>query len=300
MTADRATSVLARLLNRAKARSEDYNLVLNRFVLERLLFRLSVSAHANSFLLKGAMLFSLWYDAPHRPTRDADLLGFGPHDIDSLRAVFDEVCAIEVDDGVRFDVTAIKIAPIREDTAYGGLRLVVPALIGNARLSVQVDVGFGDAVTPGPEQVSYPPLLEDLGAPQLRAYPVYTVIAEKFEAMVQLGMLNTRMKDFFDLAMIARNTALDGATLAQGIQATFARRGTALPQTPPPALTIEFSAEPTKIKQWQAFLSKAKLEADELSDVVVLLNTLLWPPTQATATGQAFALRWTPDGLGWQ
>ena len=299
MSADRSASVLARLLNRAKARGEDYNLVLNRFVLERLLYRLSISAHAHSYLLKGAMLFSLWYDTPHRPTRDVDLLGFGPGDADSLRAVFAEVCAIKVDDGVRFDTASTKVAPIRNDNAYGGLRLVVPASIGNARLSVQVDVGFGDAVTPEPEHVAYPPLLEDLGAPHLRVYPVYTVIAEKFEAMVQLGMPNTRMKDFFDLAMIACNTELDGATLARAIQATFARRRTVLPVTPPVALTTAFSAEPVKVRQWQAFLSKARLKTDSLSDVVALMYALLWPPTQAAGTGEAFALRWAPQRRDW-
>lgn len=300
MTTDRAASVLARLLNRAKARGEDYNLMLNRFVLERLLFRLSVSSHANSFLLKGAMLFSLWYDTPHRPTRDADLLGFGPDDADSLRAMFAEICAIDVDDGVRFDAAAIKIAPIPEDNVYGGMRLIVPASIGNARLPVQVDVGFGDAVTPGPEHVTYPALLDDLGAPQLRAYPIYTVIAEKFEAMVQLGMLNTRMKDFFDLAVIAQNTSLDGAMLTRAMQATFARRGTPLARTAPVALTDEFMTDPTKVKQWKAFLSKAKLEAVALANVATVLSALLLPPIHAAAQGRAFDFSWVPSAGRWE
>jgi hypothetical protein len=179
MSVDRSASVLARLLNRAKARGEDYNLLLNRFVLERLLYRLSMSNHANSFLLKGAMLFALWYDTPHRPTRDADLLGFGPADPDTLRETFRELCAIDADDGVRFDQGSVAIAAIREDNVYGGLRVALRASIGNARLTVQVDVGFGDAVTPAPEQIVYPTLLDDLDAPRLRAYPIYTVIAEK-------------------------------------------------------------------------------------------------------------------------
>ena len=300
MTADHSASVLARLLNRAKARGEDYNLVLNRFVLERLLYRLSISAHANSFLLKGAMLFALWYDAPHRPTRDVDLLAFGPDDAETLLTMFREVCAIDVDDGVRFDSSSIAIAATREDNAYGGLRLSIRASIGNARLAAQVDVGFGDAVTPGPQDVVYPTLLDDFDAPKLRVYPVYTVIAEKFEAMVQLGTANSRMKDFFDVAVIARNTELDGATLARAIQATFARRGTTVPAEAPTALTVSFAADSSKEKQWNAFISKSRLASDSLATVITLLHTLLWPPTRAVVDGKYFDFRWTPGSRSWQ
>ncbi len=191
MSADRAASVLARLLNRSRSTGENYNLLLSRFVIERLLFRLSVSPHAGSFVLKGALLFALWYDTPHRPTKDADLLGFGADDADTLRATFSAVCAIDADDGVRYDTQSMKTAPIREDNVYGGTRLSLLAFVGSARLPVQVDIGFGDVITPAPEIVIYPTLLEGMGAPRLRAYPVYTVIAEKFHAMVELGMNNS-------------------------------------------------------------------------------------------------------------
>jgi hypothetical protein len=213
MSADRSASVLARLLNRSRSTGENYNLLLSRFAIERLLYRLSVSPHAGSFVLKGALLFALWYDTPHRPTKDADLLGFGADDADTLRSTFTAICAIDADDGVRYETADMRIAPIREDNVYGGLRLNIPAFIGSARLPVQVDIGFGDAITPAPETVTYPTLLDDLAAPSLRAYPVYTVIAEKLHAMVVLGMNNSRMKDFFDLAVIARTSELDGATL---------------------------------------------------------------------------------------
>lgn len=156
MSADRSASVLARLLNRSRSTGENYNLLLSRFVIERLLYRLSVSPHAGSFVLKGALLFALWYDTPHRPTKDADLLGFGADDADTLRATFTSVCAIDADDGVRYDIDSMRIAPIREDNVYGGLRMTLTAFLGSARLPVQVDIGFGDAITPDPELVTYP------------------------------------------------------------------------------------------------------------------------------------------------
>jgi Nucleotidyl transferase AbiEii toxin, Type IV TA system len=148
MSADRAASALARLLNRSRSTGENYNLLLSRFVIERLLFRLSVSPHAGNFVLKGALLFALWYDTPHQPTKDADLLGFGADDADTLRATFSAVCAIDANDGVRYDTQGMKLAPVREDNVYDGTRLSLLAFVGSARLPVQVDIGFGDAITP--------------------------------------------------------------------------------------------------------------------------------------------------------
>lgn len=299
MSADRAASVLARLLNRSRSTGENYNLLLSRFVIERLLFRLSVSPHAGSFVLKGALLFALWYDTPHRPTKDADLLGFGADDADTLRATFSAVCAIDVDDGVRYDSANMKIAPIREDKVYGGMRLSLLAFVGSARLPVQVDVGFGDAITPAPEVVTYPTLLEGMDAPRLRAYPVYTVIAEKFHAMVELGINNSRMKDFFDLAVIAGTSALEGSILVEALRATFARRGTALPASVPIALTSEFAADAAKSRQWDAFVRKAQLQADGLADAVSLIDALLSRPTQAAVKGEAFDSKWNPTARHW-
>jgi hypothetical protein len=299
MSADRAASALARLLDRARRRGENYNLLLSRFAMERLLFRLSISPHAGSFVLKGALLFALWYDTPHRPTKDADLLGFGADDADTLRATFAEICAIDADDGVRYDHQSMKIAPIREDKRYGGMRLSLLALVGSARLPVQVDIGFGDAIVPAADFVTYPTLLDGMDAPRLRAYPVYTVIAEKFHAMVELGIANSRMKDFFDLATIARSTALDGNVLVAALRATFARRGTALPETTPIALSQEFATDAAKAMQWRAFLSKARLPADDLSEIVILLAALLGPPMQAAASNAPFVLGWEPTAQAW-
>lgn len=273
--ANRAASIRARLLNRARAERADFNLMLTRYSLERLLYRLSVSPWADQFLLKGALLFDLWFDQPHRPTRDIDLLGFGPSEIDHLIEVFQQVCTMPSDDGILFDHASVRAAPIRKEANYEGVRVILSGALDNARCSVQIDVGYGDAVTPAPELVQFPALLDDVEAPSLRAYPVYTVIAEKYEAIVSLGMANTRMKDYFDLWFLATYAEIDAAVLRQAVQATFARRRTEVPATVPMGLSGTFFANPVKQQQWRAFLSKSKLEALGLDEVIATLRRLL-------------------------
>lgn len=299
MSADRSASVLARLLNRSRSTGENYNLLLSRFAIERLLYRLSVSPYAGTFVLKGALLFAIWFDSPHRPTKDADLLGFGADDADTLRSMFTAICAIDADDGVRYETAGMRIAPIREDNIYGGLRLTIPAFIGSARLPVQVDIGFGDAITPTPETVIYPTLLDDLAAPSLRAYPVYTVIAEKLHAMVVLGMNNSRMKDFYDLAIIARTSVLDSRTLVDAIRATFARRNTSLPTSTPAALSTEFSSNPIKVQQWRAFVTKAGLQWTSLEEVIEALAAFLKPVIAACGLSSGLESKWNPAASEW-
>ena len=272
---NRAASIRARLLNRARAERADFNLTLTRYSLERLLYRLSVSPWADQFLLKGALLFDLWFDQPHRPTRDIDLLGFGPSEIDHLIEVFQQVCTMPSDDGILFDDASVRAAPIRKEANYEGVRVTLTGTLDNARCSVQIDVGYGDAVTPAPELVQFPALLDDVEAPSLRAYPVYTVIAEKYEAIVSLGMANTRMKDYFDLWFLATYAEIDAAVLRQAVQATFARRRTEVPATVPMGLSSAFLASPAKQQQWRAFLSKSKLEAPGLDEVIATLRRLL-------------------------
>lgn len=299
MTANLSASVLARLLTLAKQRGDDYNLLLSRFAMERFLARISASSHADRFLLKGALLFALWYETPHRPTRDADLLGFGPDDAADLISTFQQVASMELGDGILFDAASVKAGTIREDNTYGGTRISLVGRIGSARCALQIDVGFGDAVTPQAQTAAYPTLLADFSAPTLRVYPVYTVIAEKYQAMVMLGLANTRMKDFFDLAVIAQRTALDGALLATAIGATFARRQTALPVERPVALTPQFSEDPAKRRQWQAFLGKNRITASDLPQTVVLLANLLWPPTQVAASNSPATATWSPEDMRW-
>lgn len=272
MSANRAASIRARLKNRADAEKQDFDLVLTRFGLERLLYRLSVSRHAPSYLLKGALLFALWFDAPLRPTRDADLLGFGPDDVESARAVFRETCAIEADDGIVFDAGSVRAERIRKEAGYGGVRVVLRATLEGARISLQVDIGFGDVVTPAPEAIAYPVLLDDLPAPGLKAYPKATVVAEKFQALCALGMANTRMKDYFDLWVLLRANDLDDPELARAIRATFVRRRTPMPNGIPAGLSDAFAADASKRTQWRAFVGRNKLETAELEVVVRALR----------------------------
>ena len=187
-------SVRARINNKAKTDKVNTQFLLTRYSLERLLYRLAVSEHRDSFLLKGALLFDLWYDVPLRPTRDIDLLGFGMAEIPYLFKVFEDLCAIEVEDGISFDAATINAEEIRKDANYSGIRVTLIGTIDIAKCTVQVDVGYGDAVTPAPEIATYPVMLEDMPAPELRVYPQYTVIAEKFEAIISLGMVNSRMR----------------------------------------------------------------------------------------------------------
>jgi hypothetical protein len=223
----------------------------------------------------------LWFDVPHRPTRDADFLGFGPPDAATLEAALREACAIAAEDGMTYDANSIRIAPIREDARYGGLRVRLVGHLGKARCTLQLDVGYGDAVTPGPEDATYPTLLDDLPAPRLRVYPRETVIAEKLEAIVSLGMTNSRMKDYFDLRALAQEGAVDTATLTSAIAATFARRGTPLPTELPLGLSNEFAEDRTKLAQWSAFLRKNRLQAPPLASVVREIRVFVEEPLRA-------------------
>lgn len=275
MTANRAASIRARLKQRADAAKQDFNLVLTRYSLERLLYRLSVSEHAPKFLLKGALLFQCWYGDEHRPTHDADLLGFGPDDVASLVAVFRSISGFAVDDGIAFDPDSVTGAPIRKDANYGGVRIDLRATLDRARIALQIDIGFGDAVTPRPQPIDYPTLLADVPAPKLRAYPKATVVAEKLHAVSILGMTNSRMKDFFDLWVLLRDPALQGTEVRQAIEATFTRRQTALPDTLPVGLSDTFANDGAKQLQWRAFLRRNHLDALELAAVLLEIRTRL-------------------------
>lgn len=278
MSKDLAASVRARLLNLAKAESSDFNGVLVRYALERLLYRISRSTHAPNFLLKGALLFTLWYDMPHRPTRDMDLLGFGASDLVSLEQTFRQITSIEADDGMVFDPNSVSAQEIRKDAGYAGARIVLTGELARARCKVQVDIGFGDAVTPGPVSATYPVLINDFPAPQLGTYPIYSVIAEKLHAIALLGMANSRMKDYLDLWVMLDREKLDPALLATAISATFSRRGTDVPSYLPIGLTGEFAGDPTRQSIWRAFLLKNELSPKPLADIVGGIAAMLHDP----------------------
>jgi hypothetical protein len=293
-----AQSVRDRLLRRARERGEDFNFLLNRFAVERFLYRLSLSPHRDHFVLKGASLFAIWAAQPYRATRDIDLEGFGPSDPAAVGAIMRDVCAVAVaDDGLTLLPDAATATTIRDEEQYGGVRIRIPARLGNAHTDVQIDVGFGDAITPPAAEVDYPTLLP-FPAPRLRAYPRETVVAEKWEAMVSLGLGNSRMKDFFDVWVLARDFAFDGPTLAAAIGATFSRRGTTIPAEPPIALTDAFAHDDAKQRQWQAFLRRnpAPGTPATLAATITALDLFLTPPTHASVAGIPFTQHWAAGG----
>ncbi len=269
-------SVRARLLALAKERNQPFDLLLTRYTLERLLYRLSTSRHRDRFALKGAMLLAGALDDPFRPTRDLDLLGFGDPAPDAMIQVFREICAIDANDAVTFDVAAIAADRIRDDAEYGGLRIKTNAGVDGAKARVVVDIGFGDAIEPGLVDIDLPVLLGQ-PAPRLRAYPYETVIAEKFQAMALLGLANTRLKDFYDIWVLSRTRELDSDRLARAIAATFARRQTPIPVGIPDALTPAFAADPGKQRQWAAFIKDIAVNPGSLVSVVEHLAGFLMP-----------------------
>lgn len=273
---DVGASVRARLLTIAREKGQAFDLLLTRYATERLLYRLSTTPHRDRFVLKGAMLITTWFDDPHRPTRDVDLLGYGDPSPEPMLAVFKEICAVKENDGILFDVEALRIDLIREQLEYGGLRLRTTARLAGARITVVIDIGFGDAIEPGGEEINLPVML-DLPAPRLRAYPRETVVAEKFQAMVLFGLANTRMKDYYDIWILSRSYVFDAERLSRAIAATFERRGTAIPEELPDALTTAFSTDVTKQRQWEAFARDLSAAVPSLEAIVADLAGFLMP-----------------------
>ncbi len=269
----KATSVRARLLNLANQQQRPFDLLVQRYAIERLLYRLTRSSHADSFILKGAMVFLTWgIDLP-RPTRDLDLMGLVTPETRRLVEIFGEIVSVPVEeDGLHFDAQRITAEQIREEEAYAGIRVKVPALLGSMRIALQIDVGTGDSLIPEPEKTAFPSLLGD-DPPVLRSYSRYLMVAEKFEAMVKLGEINSRMKDYYDVWLMARTFDFDLQALREALVHTFTRRGTELPGGRPPALSEAFHGTPAKQQQWRAFATKAKLAGElpgltEVCDVV--------------------------------
>lgn len=291
-------SVQARLARHAKALGMDPNLVLARFAVERFLYRLSRSPFADRFVLKGALLMLVWLGEAIRPTRDADLLGFGEITEESLTRIFTDVCNADVEpDGLAFLPASLRVSPIRPEDAYGGLRATLEARLGKARLRVQVDVGIGDAVSPDPAWLEYPALL-DFPRPRLRAYRPETTIAEKLHAMVVLGEANSRMRDFFDIHALAQRERFDGEVLVRAVRATFDRRRTLIPDALPFALTPAFAALRQKQVQWQGFLRKngGLATEEELGAVVAGIAGFLEPVIGAARSGRALESVWAAGG----
>ncbi len=271
-----AASVRQRLLNIAREQGQVFDVVLVSFGLERLIYRLSISDHHRKFVLKGGMLVTLWTTNPSRFTRDVDFLGFGENDETTLKAIFAEILAIDAGDGLIFDTVNLESAAIREDQIYGGIRLKTTACIGKTNLPITIDIGFGDAMADPEYTIDYPSLL-DLPIGTIRAYSPATVMAEKFQALVSLGLANGRMKDFYDLWEIPRSTKITEGDLLASIAATFARRETKVPDERPVALTPAFTEDPLKQQQWQTYSASIDLEGVNLISVTDAIWDVLRP-----------------------
>lgn len=290
-----ATSVRQKLQNFSKQQKDDFQSVLTRYALERFLYRLSRSPYQNQFILKGALLFLVWSNQTHRPTRDLDLLGYGELTVSYLEEIFRDICQITVEpDGLEFKHDRLVGSPIKERQEYEGVRIKLPAFLSGTRtrINLQIDIGFGDAVTPRAIEVKFPTILSEFPPPSLRAYPRETAIAEKFQAMVVLAIANSRMKDFYDVWYLAQNFEFQGEQLRAAIQATFNRRRTPIPQEIPVALTPQFCHQ--KQTHWNAFISKTKLDINKqtFAGVVSVLKAFLMPPCLAAAKGESFEKDW--------
>jgi predicted nucleotidyltransferase component of viral defense system len=295
-----AASVHQRIINLARAQNSDVNLLFTRYGLERFLYRLSRSPHADSFVLKGAMLFFVWTGSASRPTRDLDLLAQISPDAGEIGREFRNICLTAVeDDGLEFQASAMEIEAMQGLRRFGGFRITIPALLGKVRLQVQVDLGFGDSVTPAPKRIDFPTLL-DQPAPRLAAYHMETVMAEKTEAIVKLGLTNTRAKDYFDLLALSRNFAFSGSDLVSSIAATFRTRDTPIPADTPPGLTDGFATDGVSMIRWHSFLRRNGLPEDpDWPETVATVRTFVLPPLRAAGQTQAFRHSW-PVGGPWR
>lgn len=291
-------SVHQRLINLARTRRQDANLVLNRFALERFLYRLSRSPHADAFVLKGAMLFLVWTGDSARPTRDVDFLARIEPDPALVRRMIDVICRTSVEpDGLDFRSELLDLEAMQALRQFGGFRATVPVFLGRTRLQVQIDLGFGDAVTPAPQQLEFPTLL-DFPAPHLAAYPMASVIAEKVEAMLKLGTANTRTKDYFDLLTLSRAFPFSGQELASALFASCNARGTTVPRDVPAGLVEAFGQDAAAQSRWTAFLNRNELPREvSWAEAVTAVRSFAWPPLQAA--GLEFTAFW-PAGGPWR
>lgn len=292
-----AASVRARLLVIAKERKVEFTQVLQQYVNERILYRLSKTRYSNDFVLKGGTLFGLLFGQAYRPTKDLDFLGAGKNDTATLRTTFLTILNEEEDDGIVFQLEQIGAEKVKEDEEYEGVRISCTALIEHASIPVQIDIGFGDAIV-NRKKVELQTLL-NLPRPELFVYPMESVLSEKFEAMVKLGLPNSRMKDFYDIYTLAETQDFEGAVLSEAIRQTFQRRRTPIPAEAPLALTHTFFENREKIAQWKAFSKKVKQYSDtDLQNVCTKIAQFIMPPAAAAASSQSYESIWIAQN-GW-
>ena len=286
----------ARLLNQAHAQKRPFQELLQYYAMERFLYRLSRSRDPEQFILKGALLLTAWRAPLSRSTMDIDLLGRMSNELQHIRVLIAKVCELESEpDGIEFDAQSVKVARIKEDAEYEGVRVRFHANLARARIPMQIDIGFGDVVTPGAVQIEYPTLLE-FPAPVLHAYPKETVIAEKLEALTMLGMLNSRMKDYFDLWALSRLYSFEGPILVSAVKATFARRNMTI-ESDPAGLRDEFAEE--KSVQWTAFIRRSRLTTapTRFAEIVLAVRDFAHPLMSAATSNDPFNRTWHAGGL---
>lgn len=289
-------SIRQRLLNKAHATNRPFSEILQYYAIERFLYRISRSSYSDQFILKGALMFLAWGASVYRPTRDIDFLGFTTNDLEAVTRIIQDICVREVEpDGLTFDRSTVQSERIKEDADYEGVRVNLTGYLGKAKIRLQIDIGFADVVSPAPIMLKYPTILQ-MPAPHLRGYPPESVVAEKLQAIVFLGSVNSRMKDFYDLWVLAEQFEFDGQTLQQAIVNTFQRRNTVLPNEIPVGLSASFAAE--NQVNWQGFLQRIHLEGVPESLIVIsqVLNSILIPPLHASAYGVLFKGKWKPGG----
>ena len=292
-----AASVRQRLLNKARETKRPFSELLQYFAMERFLYRLSKSHHSDKFVLKGALMLTVWQVPFSRPTMDIDLLGRIDNDMKVIIDMTKDVCTREVEpDGVIFDVDSVTGERITEDADYEGVRIRFRGELDTARISMQLDIGFGDVVVPLAEPVDYPTILDPPG-PHLYGYSMESTVAEKFEAMVKLGLLNSRMKDFFDIGLLSRQFDFEGHTLQEAVKVTFSTRGTNIPSTPT-VFTPDFAKDATKDAQWRAFVRKNQLTniPRDFQATVSSVATFLSPIVEGLANNQHIQSSWKAFG----
>ena len=296
-----SASVHQRLLNKAKAENRPFNELLQYYAMERFLFRLSLSEHKDKFILKGAMMFRAWNVSINRPTKDIDFLGITDNEISNIVDLLKNVCRVSIDpDGLSFDMESFSGEVIKEDADYEGARITFIGYLDTARVNMQIDVGFNDFVSPKPEMISLPSIL-DFPSPTINCYSRESVIAEKLEAMIKLGELNSRMKDFYDIFILSKSFSFEGEKLARAIKATFERRSTQIPKDNPLALSDEFVNSTDKIHQWKAFKNRNNLKdfSIDFSQLIKALGEFLLEPLQAAASSESFNSKWV-DNKHWK
>lgn len=298
-----AASILQRLKKYSKENQEDFGLILSRYAIERLIYRLSISDYADQFVLKGAQLFRIWADTPIRPTRDLDLLRYGSANISELVEIFESICNVPVNeqDGIQFLSETVRGEVIRDQAEYDGIRVKIEYRIGKTGQYVQIDIGFGDAITPPSNEVQYPSILK-MPQSRMQSYPQETVIAEKVEAMVSLGIANSRMKDFFDIYILSEKFGFEGNLIQEAITKTFSRRNTNIPDGTPVALSEDYYKDPVAQAQWFGFLKKYELDRvltyQDLEEVINCIKKFIIPIFDSINRGDEIQSMWMPQ-KGW-